>query len=299
MVQDLARIRAFIQVVDAGGFSAAARVHGRSKALLSKYVTDLEDHLGVRLLNRTTRKLSMTEIGERYASDVRDLVQQLDELDQSVADQTHNPQGQLRVSAPRNFGETTLSPAIFAFLSANPNVSVDLRLEDRRVDLVAEGVDVALRISDMPDSSLIAKKISSTRMVLCASPGLEQELGTVQRPEDLRGRDCIIDTNLTSPTNWRFQTARGPVMIGVSGRVRVNSPIAVLHAAIVGLGYAAMPSYLALPAVKRGELVQVLPDSFSEELILQAVYAHRQHLPAKVRAFIDHLAAWFADQPEL
>ena len=149
MTQDLARIRAFVQVFDSGGFSAAARQHGRSKALLSKYVTDLEDYLGVRLMNRTTRKLSLTEAGEAYYREASQLLQQLDDLDASISDQTTAPRGLLRVSAPRNFGERTLAPAIFEFLLKFPEVSLDLRLEDRYVDLVDEGIDVALRLEDL------------------------------------------------------------------------------------------------------------------------------------------------------
>ena len=170
MSQDLARIRAFVQVFDAGGFSAAARQHGRSKALLSKYVTDLEDYLGVRLMNRTTRKLSLTEAGEAYYREASQLLQQLDDLDASILDQTAAPRGLLRVSAARNFGEMILAPAIFAFLAEHPDVTLDLRLEDRFVDLVEEGIDVALRISAAQDSSLIARKISDMQHSVVASP---------------------------------------------------------------------------------------------------------------------------------
>src|SRR5690606_4512518 len=177
MAQDLARIRAFVQVFDAGGFSAAARQHGRSKALLSKYVTDLEDYLGVRLMNRTTRKLSLTEAGEAYYREAGALLQQLDDLDLTISDQTAEPRGLLRISAPRNLGETTLAPAIFAFIAKNPMLSVDLRLEDRFVDLVEEGIDVALRITTLSDSSLIARKIADMKHVICAAPVLIQRVG--------------------------------------------------------------------------------------------------------------------------
>ena len=172
MSQDLARIRAFVQVFDAGGFSSAARQHGRSKALLSKYVTDLEDYLGVRLMNRTTRKLSLTEAGEAYYREASLLLQQLDDLDNSILDQTEAPRGLLRVSAARNFGEMILAPAIFAFLADHPDVTLDLRLEDRYVDLVDEGIDVALRISTMADSSLIARTIADRHLIIGGGPCL-------------------------------------------------------------------------------------------------------------------------------
>ena len=204
MSQDLARIRAFVQVFDSGGFSAAARQHGRSKALLSKYVTDLEDYLGVRLMNRTTRKLSLTEAGEAYYREASQLLQQLDDLDASILDQTAAPRGLLRVSAARNFGEMILAPAIFAFLAEHPDVTLDLRLEDRFVDLVEEGIDVALRISAAQDSSLIARKIADMHLRIVAAPALLARVGTPKTPEQLRGLPCVIDTNMQGQANWRF-----------------------------------------------------------------------------------------------
>jgi DNA-binding transcriptional LysR family regulator len=284
-------------VFDAGGFSAAARQFGRSKALLSKYVTDLEDYLGVRLMNRTTRKLSLTEAGEAYYREASQLLQQLDDLDASISDQTSAPRGLLRVSAPRNFGERTLAPAIFEFLLKFPEVSVDLRLEDRYVDLVDEGIDVALRISTMTDSSLIARKIADMRIVIAGAPSLLEKYGVPESPEALRAMPCVIDTNLQGQANWRFVDAGKTVSVHVSGPVRVNSPLAALEAATRGLGFAAMPSYLADPAIASGDLVGVLAEYVPDGQTLQAVYPHRRHLAGKVRALIDHLVAWFEAHP--
>jgi DNA-binding transcriptional LysR family regulator len=297
LTQDLARIRAFVQVFDAGGFSAAARQFGRSKALLSKYVTDLEDHLGVRLMNRTTRKLSLTEAGEAYYREASQLLQQLDDLDASIADQSSAPRGLLRVSAPRNFGERTLVPALFDFLKKYPAVSLDLRLEDRYVDLVDEGGDVALRISTMTDSSLIARRIAAMHIVVAGAPGLIDRLGAPQTPEALRTLPCIVDTNLQGQANWRFVEDGRTVSVHVSGPVRVNSPLAALEAATMGLGFAALPSYLADPAIASGVLVPVLENFLPSGQTLQAVYPHRRHLAGKVRALIDHLVAWFETHP--
>lgn len=296
-MQDLARIRAFVQVFDAGGFSAAARQHGRSKALLSKYVTDLEDYLGVRLMNRTTRKLSLTEAGEAYYREASQLLQQLDDLDASISDQTTAPRGLLRISAPRNFGERTLAPAIFDFLTKYPDVSVDLRLEDRYADLVDEGIDLALRISTLTDSSLIARKIADMRIVIAGSPALLKRVGTPRAPEGLRGLPCVIDTNLQGQANWRFVEDGKTVSVHVTGPVRVNSPLAAMQAATRGLGFAAMPSYLADPAIESGELVAVLESFVPVGQTLQAVYPHRRHLAGKVRALIDHLVDWFERYP--
>ena len=299
MSQDLARIRAFVQVFDAGGFSAAARLHGRSKALLSKYVGDLEDYLGVRLMNRTTRKLSLTEAGEAYYREAGQLLAQLDELDATISDQTAEPRGLVRVSAPRNFGETTLAPAIFDFVARNPMVSIDLRLEDRFVDLVEEGIDVALRITTLSDSSLIARRISEMKHVICASPALIARVGRPVAGEQLRGLPCVLDTNMPSHNSWRFIEAGSPLSVHVSGPVRVNSPVAAMQAALAGLGFAVLPTYLADPLVSEGRLVRVLEDRMPDGPSLTAVYPHRRHLAGKVRALIDHLVDWFGSNPVL
>ena len=296
-MQDLARIRAFVQVFDAGGFSAAARQHGRSKALLSKYVTDLEDYLGVRLMNRTTRKLSLTEAGEAYYREASALLQQLDDLDATITDQTAEPRGLLRVSAPRNFGERTLAPVIFEFLAKYPKVTLDLRLEDRYVDLVDEGIDVALRISTMADSSLIARKIADMHVVVGASPSLLKTHGTPTHPDQLRNLPCIVDVNLQGQSNWRFVEDGKTISVPVTGPVRVNSPLAARQAAEMGLGFVILPSYLADPAVASGALVPVLMPFLPTGQTLQAVYPHRRHLAGKVRALIDHLVDWFATHP--
>lgn len=296
-MQDLARIKAFVQVHEAGGFSAAAREHGRSKALLSKFVTDLEDHLGVRLMNRTTRRLSLTEAGETYYREVSQLLQQLDELDATVSDQTSEPRGLVRVSAARNFGEALLAPAVFAFLTRHPAVSLDLRLEDRFVDLVDEGIDLALRITSATDSSLIARRIAPIEVALVASPPFLAQHGTPMRAEDLRGLPCIIDTNVQGYANWRLVDAGRPVTVRVGGRVRVNSPVAASGAALAGLGVGAVPRFLVAPMLADGRLVEILPEARPEAPSLLAVYAHRRHLPGKVRALIDHLVAWFEAHP--
>lgn len=297
MSQDLARIRAFVQVFDAGGFSSAARQHGRSKALLSKYVTDLEDYLGVRLMNRTTRKLSLTEAGEAYYREASQLLQQLDDLDATISDQTAEPRGLVRISAPRNLGETTLAPAIFAFMVRNPLVSVDLRLEDRFVDLVEEGIDVALRITTMSDSSLIARRISDMKHVICAAPALIERHGLPVAGEDMRSRPCILDTNMPSHASWRFIEDGRPVSVHVAGPARVNSPVAAMQAALAGLGFALLPTYLADPHVAQGRLMRVLENRMPEGPSLMAVYPHRRHLAGKVRAMIDHLVTWFESNP--
>jgi DNA-binding transcriptional LysR family regulator len=297
MTQDLARIRAFVQVFDAGGFSAAARIHGRSKALLSKYVTDLEDYLGVRLMNRTTRKLSLTEAGEAYYREVREILSQLDDLDATITEQSAAPRGILRVSAPRNFGEKTLLEPLFEFTRLHPDVTLDLRLEDRMVDLVDEGIDVALRISKMSDTSLIARKIAETSVAVLAAPEIIKAHGAPKTPDALKGVPCIVDTNMTGQANWQFVEDGKTVTVHVDGPVRVNSPVGALVAAQKGLGFALLPSFLVDSAVEKGELVPVLVDYLPQRPFLQAVYPHRRHLSGKVRALIDFLVDWFQTHP--
>jgi DNA-binding transcriptional LysR family regulator len=228
---------------------------------------------------------------------VTQLLQQLDELDATISDQTAEPRGLLRVSAARNLGETSLAPALFDFVKANPEVTLDLRLEDRFVDLVEEGIDVALRVSAMPDSSLIARKIAETQLKVCASPDLIKVHGTPQRPDALRNLPCIVDTNIQGQANWRFVENGQPISVHVSGPVRVNSPVAAMGAAVAGLGFAVLPSYLADRGIGSGSLVEVLDGFMPENLTLQAVYPHRRHLAGKVRGLIDHLVAWFDTNP--
>jgi DNA-binding transcriptional LysR family regulator len=286
-----------VQVFDAGGFSAAARIHGRSKALLSKYVTDLEDYLGVRLMNRTTRKLSLTEAGEAYYREVREILSQLDDLDATITEQSAAPRGILRVSAPRNFGEKTLLEPLFEFTRLHPDVTLDLRLEDRMVDLVDEGIDVALRISKMSDTSLIARKIAETSVAVLAAPEIIKAHGAPKTPDALKGVPCIVDTNMTGQANWQFVEDGKTVTVHVDGPVRVNSPVGALVAAQKGLGFALLPSFLVDSAVEKGELVPVLVDYLPQRPFLQAVYPHRRHLSGKVRALIDFLVDWFQTHP--
>jgi DNA-binding transcriptional LysR family regulator len=198
---------------------------------------------------------------------------------------------------PRNFGESTLAPALYEYLQKFPKVQLDLRLEDRYVDLVDEGIDVALRISTMADSSLIARKIADMHVIAGASPELLERVGIPKHPEDLRQLPCVVDVNLQGQSNWRFTEDGKTISVPVTGPLRVNSPLAARTAAVMGLGFVVLPSYLADPVVASGELVPVLSDYLPTGQTLQAVYPHRRHLAGKVRALIDHLVEWFATHP--
>ncbi|MEI2386567.1 LysR family transcriptional regulator [Breoghania sp. JC706] len=293
-MDQLTRMRCFIQVVDAGGFSAAAREMGRSKALVSKYVGELEDELGVRLLNRTTRQISTTEAGQAYYREASDILQRIDDLQEAMQDAHQHARGLLRVSASRAFGDHDLSRAVMAFLAENPDISVDLKLEDRFVDLVEEGFDVAIRLTELSDSSLIARKLAPFRQVTVAAPELISINGRPEEPGDLADMSFVVDTNYRFRSNLVFRdTEGGRLSVAVKGRVEVNSAEAARQAALAGLGFARIPLFMVRDDIAAGRLVRVLEDYESEDAAIWVVYPHRKHLSGKVRAFVDFLVAWF------
>ncbi len=287
------RMQAFVQVVDAGGFSAAARRAGKSKALLSKYVRDLEDELGVRLLNRTTRQLSPTEVGIAYHREAVDILQRLDDLTASVRDSHGDPRGHLRISGPRFFGDSELGGAITEFIVANPRITVDVRLDARFVDLVEAGFDVAIRVSEPVDSSLIARRLAPFRVVTCASPAWLAEFGRPQKPLDLVGLPAIADTNARNWTHWPFVVDGERLVVPVSARLHANAPQVAATAAEAGLGVARTPWFAVRRAVEEGRLEVLLEEYELRNLTVHAVYPHRRHLSAKVRVFVDFMVGWF------
>ncbi len=290
----LTRMRCFIQVVDSKGFSAAARDMGRSKALVSKYVSELEDELGVRLLNRTTRQVSLTEVGQGYYKEAQEILQRIDDLQASVQSSQEEIRGRLRVSAPRSMGDKLLNSAMMEFLEQHPDVVLDLRLEDRFVDLVEEGFDLAVRVTKLEDSSLIARKIAPFRTVICASPDVLEKHGAPKTPADLASRPCIIDTNYRYKQNWVFEVRGERQVITVNGPLEVNSAAAVCEAAAMGLGFIRMPLFFVSDYIEAGRLKVVLEDCEEPMKGIYAVYPHRRHLPIKVRALVDFLVKWYA-----
>ncbi|MEJ8473142.1 LysR family transcriptional regulator [Roseibium algae] len=291
----ITRMRCFIQVVDSKGFSAAAREMGRSKALVSKYIGELEDELGARLLNRTTRQVSLTEVGEAYYKEAVEILQRIDDLQASVQSSQKAVRGRLKVSAPRSMGDSLFNRAMMEFLAANPDVTLDLRLEDRFVDVVDEGFDVAIRVTDMQDSSLIARKIAHYRPVICATPAVIEKYGVPQVPNDLASRPCVIDTNYRFKQNWVFASNKERLTISVKGRIEVNSASAGRDAALCHLGFLRTPLLFVADDINAGTLVPVLEEFQPDNLGVYAVYPHRKHLTGKVRAFVDFIVTWFAE----
>jgi DNA-binding transcriptional LysR family regulator len=290
----LTRMRAFIDVVEAEGFSAAARKIGRSKALLSKYVRELEDELGALLLNRTTRQFSLTEAGHTYYRRAIEIIREIDSLADTVRESSGDVKGRIKLSAARTFADAPIGQCLVDFALEHPDIVLDISLDDRFVDLVEEGFDLAIRISRLENSSLIARKLSPFGVRLCASPGLIERVGAPQRPQDLASRPCIIDTNGRWLSNWPFKGENGEMIsVGVSGPMEVNSPLAARHAAVSGLGFAMLPDFIAEPEIETGRLVAHLDDRTFSGGGIFAVYPHRRYLPAKVRVFVDFLVQWF------
>ncbi|WP_306144767.1 LysR family transcriptional regulator [Roseibium sp. MMSF_3412] len=293
----ITRMRCFIQVVDSSGFSAAAREMGRSKALVSKYVGELEDELGVRLLNRTTRQVSLTEVGEAYYKEAAEILQRIDDLQASVQSSHQEVRGRLRVSAPRSMGDDMLNKPMMQFLAQYPDIRLDLRLEDRFVDLVEEGFDLAIRVTQLEDSSLIARKIAPFRTVVCATADVIKKHGAPKVPADLTARPCIIDTNYRYKQNWAFEANGERLSVSVNGPLEVNSASAAREAALANLGFLRTPLFFVANDVRDGDLVVLLEEYEEPQRGIYAVYPHRRHLSAKVRAFVDFLVAWSSKNP--
>jgi DNA-binding transcriptional LysR family regulator len=289
----LTRMRAFIDVVDAEGYSAAARKLGRSKALLSKYVKELEDELGALLLNRTTRQFSLTEAGHTYYRQASEILKEIDNLADQVREGATDLRGRIKISVPRSFVDAEIGRSMIDFSLEHPDITLEIIAEDRFVDLIEEGFDAAIRITRLEDSGMIARKLCDFQMHCFVSPALLEKHGPVRTPQDLAGIPCIVDTNSRYYNNWRFEGDGGFQTVSVSGPIEVNSPIASTRAAIAGLGVALIPDFVAKPKTECGELVAILEDFMPDGGGIYAIYPHRRYLPAKVRRFVDYLHGWF------
>lgn len=290
----LTRIRAFIVVVEAEGFSAAARKIGRSKALLSKYVRELEDELGALLLNRTTRQFSLTEAGHTYYKSASEILKEIDSLADLVRENNADLKGRLRISAPRTFADAEIGRSLIDFAAEHPDLSLEIVSDDRFVDLVEEGYDIAIRITRLEDSGMIARKLAPFRVLVCATPDFLKANPGLKEPADLAKVACILDTNGRGLNNWRFQRPDGTQFtVPVHARMEVNSPLAAMRAALAGLGVATLPDFVAEEKLKSGALVSIFDDYLADDRGIYAIYPHRRYLPAKVRAFVDHQIGWF------
>ena len=290
----LTRIRAFIDVVEAEGFSAAARKGGRSKALLSKYVRELEDELGALLLNRTTRQFSMTEAGHTYYRTASDILKEIDNLADLVRENNQQLKGRLRISVPRTYVDADVGQSLIDFVKENPNLALEIAADDRFVDLIEEGFDVAIRVTKLEDSGMIARKLSDFRTHVCATQEFLDRYPMLAHPSDLSAVPFIVDTNNRNHNSIRFCNPDSTWFgVSISGPIEVNSPHATLRAALAGIGVAMIPDFIARKSIESGELVTLFNDYIPTDRGIYAVYPHRRYLPAKVRIFVDYLHNWF------
>lgn len=286
----LEAIRIFRDVAERGSFSDAGRRSGRPKAAVSRLVGELERQLGVRLLHRTTRRVTLTEAGRQYLARATQILTDLDDLHGEMHDAQGALRGRLRVTAPQTFGELFLVPLFAAFAHREPAVGFDLLLTDRYVDLVEERIDLAIRIGDLPDSSLVARRLADMQLVVCASPDYLARHHAPSTPEALGARDCIIDTNLQQPRQWGFGTGGARSSVTVDGRLAVNSPRAARDLARAGVGIAMLPDFVVREDLARGTLVQCFAAEMPPPRGIYAVYPHRRYVTRRLRVFVEFLA---------
>jgi DNA-binding transcriptional LysR family regulator len=283
----------FAAVVDAGSFVGAADALETSKAAVSRYVSDLETRLGVRLLHRTTRKLSLTEEGEVFYARCKDLLSNVEEAEAEITSRTGEAVGLLRVNAPVSFGILHLGALWGAFAAHHPKVTLDVTLSDRTVDLIEEGVDVAIRIAQLPSSTLICRKLSSTRLVMCASPKYLKRAGRPKHPLELEGHSILAYSYLSSGDEWQLDGPQGPVAVKTQPRVHTNSGDTCRAGALEHQGVILQPTFMVGADIASGALVELMPQYRSIELGVYAMYPTRKHVSPKVRLLIDFLVEWF------
>lgn len=284
----------FARAVETGSFSAAGRDLGLGQPNISRYVAALEDHLQIRLLHRSTRKLSLTPEGERYYADIRRILDAVDETESSFKNNVE-PSGLLRVACPTALAHAFVMPNIQTFLEHHPQLTLDLQLNDRYVDLVNEGTELAIRIGNLEDSALRSRRVGMYSRVFVASKDYLAKRGVPQTPDDLRDHDCIIYTLLSSGATWRFRDADIPV----SGRFRVNSPDAVSAAVTAGLGIAHGPAWLFADGLNSGRLQYILTSYDAPPVPVQIVYVANRLLPTRAIVFMEFIAKVFSKIPAL
>jgi DNA-binding transcriptional LysR family regulator len=287
----------FIAVADNAGFSSAGRQLGISKSAVSKRITQLEDQLAARLFHRTTRKLSLTEAGERFYEYAAQANRSAQQAEDAVHELKGEPRGVLKIQLPMTLGQMHITPLIPLFLQRYPHLEIDLVMDDRHINLVEQGYDLAVRAGDMPDSNLIARPLAPLHSVVCASPEFlqafeQQNEQALDRPPLLTKANCITYTYSSNANIWQFDSSqinKPSHKIKVSGNYRVNNSAALKQALIAGIGIGRLPTYIVGDAIKRGELVALFQDYKMPNKSLYAVYPERQYLPTKVRAFLDFL----------
>jgi DNA-binding transcriptional LysR family regulator len=294
----LATMEAFVKVAETKSFSEAARRLRSSKSLVSRQISALEAELGVRLLQRTTRSLTLTEEGRSYHAEVTRILADIEVANAAVTQSKVAPRGRLRVSAPMSFGILHLAPILPRFLARFPEVELDLSLNDRYVDLIDEGFDLSIRVGRLAESSLVARRLAPFRMILCASPDYLSRHGTPKAPEELKQHQCLCySTNSLTP-EWRLQKPDGsPWPVQIAGHLHANNGDVLRVAAIEGAGIAYLPSFIVGADLQAATLVSLMPDFVPQDAAIYAVYPNSRHLSPKVRAFIDFTLETFGLRP--
>ncbi len=298
ILDSLNDIAVFVRVVDSGSFTAAAERLGISKSVVSKYVTRLEDRLGARLLNRTTRRLSLTEAGRVFYERSRQGLADIEDAQAEVSRLQGEPRGTLRLNAPMSFGILHIAPALPEFLNLHPDVTVDMNLDDRIVDMIEEGFDVSVRISELPDSSLVARRLGPCHHAIVAAPAYLERCGTPRTPEELRNHNIITYRYQESALEWHFLTpGNKPISVAVSGSLMMNNSLAVREALLEGVGITRTPTFVVGKDIQEGRLIPVLREYQILEVTIFLVYPQRRHLSPKVRAFVDFMAKRITKTP--
>ncbi len=290
---DLVALRSFISVVDTGSFNQAAELLNASTAAVSRRVSGLETALDVRLLNRTTRRLELTEAGQQFYQDVVNIFQSLDEAQERIQSRSQNLKGNLRISAPLSFGITSLNPIITGFMKLHPELKIHLQLEDHRTDFVAEGIDVGIRVGRLEDSSLVAIPITKISSKVYAAPNYLAKHGLPNAPEDLIRHNCLRYSLISPKLGWIFQENGVERSIEVGGTLTCNNGNALKEAAVAGIGIVQSPTFIIGDAVEKGQLIEILSQYQAESFGLYAIKLSRKFTSAKVNAFVDFLKAYY------
>ncbi|MFO0998196.1 MAG: LysR family transcriptional regulator [Alphaproteobacteria bacterium] len=293
----LAGMAIFAKVVEAKSFTAAASELGMSKSAVSKHISRLEDRLGARLLNRTTRRLGLTETGAAFYDRCARVVAEAEDAALAVTELQSEPRGTLRVNAPMSFAILHIAPAIPDFLARFPDLHIDVTMNDRFVDLIDEGFDVAIRIARLMDSSLIARRLAPDRRAVIGSPAYFEKHGEPKTPDDLIRHNCLSYAYMSLHDQWQFVDGDGTRSVQVAGNLRANNGDAIRVAVLAGLGIAILPTFIVGRDIQEGRLKQVLADFMPSRSSVYAVYPHNRHLSAKVRVFVDFLANRFGPNP--
>lgn len=291
----LREIECFIAVAELGSFVKAADALNVSKAAVSRTILELEARLGARLMQRTTRRLSLTEAGSLYLERCKHIVAALEDADQMLTVGNTDPTGLLRINVPQTFGVLHLVNVWPCLLRRYPGIKLDITLSDRIVDIIEEGYDLAIRIARLPNSSLIYRKLASTRIVVCASPEYLEKHGTPQHPDDLKDHMVMGYSYSADKDEWHFEGPEGAVSVKTNVRMHANNGDTCVAAALAGIGITRQPTFMLSEYIRSGKLVPIMPDYMSAELGIYAVYPSRTHLPAKVRATIDFLVHAFEE----